>query len=888
MAITRRTARRSEPCLNDLEEPSGVAPMLSARHSTSNSNMADIAGSALSTIGTSWISRRRHARESPTSALPTSSPTSTYSTISQHLLVPRAIHLKQIKAFLRSKNPRQVAIAVLLLIIVLWCFTSILILYLFGPHGSIKGGQLGYLVDQCTKDYVRYHTMSKWKEEIQKELHIPLVHSEQDGTLLEPRFWPFDVIIKTRPNVAVIEMLLREKSRILKVHEMVQSTAKTTSLCLKDSTSNIQIPKTFIQLERNMGDLDQLLPYWITRSLPFQVESIAIYKKDITTLPPIIDIKSCRNMLYDIDYYAISTEVDLHCLAFKLGGMRISGTVSTQQRSLVEHILQMTEGTSTQTTCTSKVGYAVLSNAPTPDLDLRKTSSIMSYTSTIYSSLPADHPASLCLPPFHDRMGISPYTEANLELSFQSIFTNRLITTISHERSNITSPVWGVATFQCDFMTNGLKCCNEANVSLLKSFDPSNSHFLETFAQENDDKLTPSQRLIFTVTTDAAYHPGRSAPTIVPLTVTIHEENPLESKNDLTRQKKSIQESFKTCQPGWLCNRCLQTPMYGSYYKCNLVCPDCVADIICGGDVERVEEVTINIHAKRNSPTPLSRIQVTQQRIPRIIHQTWFEDITIESYPQLYRLQNTWRASGWEYRFYTDSTARQYIQDNYPLRFVAVFDSLVPGAYKADFFRYLVLYKDGGIYVDVDVMLNANLDSFITPDLAFFAPIDAVGSYADEHFCVWNGLLGSAPAHPILTSVIEWMVNLVSNRGDMYDMERAVCQFSGGKHNVENWKLRAEPSLLLSGPCALGLAVNNVMGNEPLAKFNAGLIKRNGSKQKHAMSNNSNDLIGDVMILVVSCLFTITTAVSVALSQLEFTEMLVPLGRQTRSWSFSL
>ena len=816
--------------------------------------MADVEGSVLPNVGTSWFSRRRRQKVSPTSALPPSSPTSSYSIILRQLSVPRAVRAKQIKAYLRSKNPRQVAITALFLLVVLWCIISILILHLFGPHGSVKGGQFGYLVDQCAKDYVRYHTMSKWKEEIQKELHIPLVHSEQDGTLLEPRFWPFDVIIKTRPNVAVIEMLLREKSRVMKVHEMVQSTAKTMSVCSKDPTSHIQIPKTAIQLEHNMGHLDQLLPYWITRSSSFQIESFAIYKKDIATLPPLIDIHLCRNILSNVDNYAMSTDVGLHCLAYSLGGMQISSTVSAQHRPFVEHILQMTEAASTQTTCSSKVGYAILSNSPTPDLELRKTSSIMSYVSTIYTALPADHPASLCLPPFHYGMGISPYTEANLELSFQSIFTNRLTTTISHGKSNNnTAPVWGVATFQCDIATEGLKCCNEANVSLLKSFDPSKPDVLKEFAQEKENKLTPTHHLIFSVTTEAAYHSEQPVSTKAPLKVTIHEESPMQS-NDVIRQKKSIQENFKTCQPGWWCNRCLQTPLYGSFYKCKSVCSKCVAEIICdGGDFEPIEEVTINVHAKRYLPTPSSGIQVTQQRIPRIIHQTWFEDITIESYPQLYRLQNTWRASGWEYRFYTDSTARQYIQDNFPLRFVTVFDALVPGAYKADFFRYLVLYKDGGIYVDVDVMLNANLDSFITPDLAFFAPIDAVGSYADEHFCVWNGLLGSAPAHPILTSVIEWMVNLVSNRGDMYDMERAVCQFSGGKHKVENWKLRAEPSLMLSGPCALGLAVNNAMGNEPLSRFNAGLIKRNGFKQRHTkLDIISNDLIGDVMILVVS------------------------------------
>jgi hypothetical protein len=55
---------------------------------------------------------------------------------------------------------------------------------------------------------------------------------------------------------------------------------------------------------------------------------------------------------------------------------------------------------------------------------------------------------------------------------------------------------------------------------------------------------------------------------------------------------------------------------------------------------------------------------------------------------------------------------------------------------QADFFRYLVLFQEGGIYVDVDVMLNTNLDTLLTPDLAFFAPLDAVGSFADEKFCL--------------------------------------------------------------------------------------------------------------------------------------------------------
>lgn len=136
------------------------------------------------------------------------------------------------------------------------------------------------------------------------------------------------------------------------------------------------------------------------------------------------------------------------------------------------------------------------------------------------------------------------------------------------------------------------------------------------------------------------------------------------------------------------------------------------------------------------------------------------------------------------------------------------------------------------------------------PDLAFFAPLDAVGNFADEQFCLWNGLLGSAPAHPVLANVIEWMVNLVTNRGDIYDMEQQICKFSG-VDKLENWKLRMEPGLMLSGPCALGLALNNALGNEPLAKLSPGLLTSQGYNNKN-IPNLNRDAIGNVIILLVS------------------------------------
>lgn len=159
-------------------------------------------------------------------------------------------------------------------------------------------------------------------------------------------------------------------------------------------------------------------------------------------------------------------------------------------------------------------------------------------------------------------------------------------------------------------------------------------------------------------------------------------------------------------------------------------------------------------------------------------------------------------------------------------------------------FRYLVLMKEGGVYADVDILLDASLDDFVTPHLSFFAPRDVVCEYADESFCLWNGIIGSAPGHPFMIRAVERLVNLIIERADLYDMERDVCRRVG--REMENWKVRAEPLLLASGPCALGVAVNDMTGRESLAKLDIGWIPSD------AIRDESGHDHGDALILVVS------------------------------------
>ena len=94
--------------------------------------------------------------------------------------------------------------------------------------------------------------------------------------------------------------------------------------------------------------------------------------------------------------------------------------------------------------------------------------------------------------------------------------------------------------------------------------------------------------------------------------------------------------------------------------------------------------------------------------------------------PNLSRLANSWKQEGWEYRFYEDIDVRNFLTMNFPNEVVNAYDQLIPGAFKADLFRYCVLFIHGGVYADVDVLLESNLDIILDNDIAFMVPFDSV------------------------------------------------------------------------------------------------------------------------------------------------------------------
>ena len=215
-------------------------------------------------------------------------------------------------------------------------------------------------------------------------------------------------------------------------------------------------------------------------------------------------------------------------------------------------------------------------------------------------------------------------------------------------------------------------------------------------------------------------------------------------------------------------------------------------------------------------------------RVPRIVHQTWMHPIQAQDLSA--RLPNSFRTSGWDYRFYLDEDAAAFIAENFPPEVLEAYESLIPGAFKADLFRYCVLYVHGGVYADVDILLESNLDAIVTDDVTFMAPTDEpVG-------CLWNGFMASVPKHPFLLRAIEQTVNRVRRQETSVDVVAQTCPPANFiplfQHDV----------LYVSGPCALGMAVNTVLGNHPQATFEAGHFETTDVGKVVILSQNKSDL----------------------------------------------
>ncbi|GFH51694.1 hypothetical protein CTEN210_08170 [Chaetoceros tenuissimus] len=271
----------------------------------------------------------------------------------------------------------------------------------------------------------------------------------------------------------------------------------------------------------------------------------------------------------------------------------------------------------------------------------------------------------------------------------------------------------------------------------------------------------------------------------------------------------------KNCLPtDRICEACLKDSKGGTCLKCHSFC-GCFCDEICS---TKVEEKVLSKIFEYKAPSYTTQVRVksmtTKKLIPRIVHQTWFEPITRKKYPNFSRLVESWNQTGWKYAFYDDDDASQFISEHFPPEVKEAYDTLNPGAFKADLFRYCLLFIKGGVYADVDVMAESLLDSVIDDDSSFISPVDSVGEITGHQHCLWNGLIASSPGHPFLAATIEAVVNNVRNRFTTVDIMDGLCPGPIDFYTAHRYDL-----LFTTGPCILGISINKFLGRPPQTSF---------------------------------------------------------------------
>lgn len=100
-----------------------------------------------------------------------------------------------------------------------------------------------------------------------------------------------------------------------------------------------------------------------------------------------------------------------------------------------------------------------------------------------------------------------------------------------------------------------------------------------------------------------------------------------------------------------------------------------------------------------------------KQLIPKIIIQTSETFITNNAMESLKDYNPEY-----EYRFFSDVQRREFLKKTFSKKIIDAYDMLVPGAFKADLFRYGYLFMHGGCYFDDKIIARESLQNIILPE----------------------------------------------------------------------------------------------------------------------------------------------------------------------------
>jgi len=147
----------------------------------------------------------------------------------------------------------------------------------------------------------------------------------------------------------------------------------------------------------------------------------------------------------------------------------------------------------------------------------------------------------------------------------------------------------------------------------------------------------------------------------------------------------------------------------------------------------------------------------TDTYIPKVIYQTWHSQ---NLPPKMAQCVDKLKRDNpdFEYHLYDNTMCRTFIGENFDKSVLNAYDQLLPGAFKADLWRYCVLYKKGGIYLDIKFHCEPGITLYdLMKENLYVREYNHIGTGLYNHI-IYTGCIASRPNNPIFMKCIEQIV----------------------------------------------------------------------------------------------------------------------------------
>ena len=195
--------------------------------------------------------------------------------------------------------------------------------------------------------------------------------------------------------------------------------------------------------------------------------------------------------------------------------------------------------------------------------------------------------------------------------------------------------------------------------------------------------------------------------------------------------------------------------------------------------------------------------------IPKNIHQIWFQgenNIPNKYINNINTIKNHHKT--WNYFIWSDESIRKILTAEE----LKVYNEYKYMHQKIDFSKYIVLYKYGGVYIDMDAVSIKPLDDLIklNPDKDFIAS-KFVANYIESYIgcrnldCINNGTILSTPKNNILKQLINFCLSTGNGKYDFNKINTIIITTGPAIFSKIVHKYKNENTLLLESeyldPC---------------------------------------------------------------------------------------